>query len=96
MTRGAPVREVDFDRLVADYAPRVRQLAFRLLSWDPELEDVVQDVFVKAFERQAQFRGASDPGTWLFRITVNTCRSHQRRQATRRLASRLLGRAKLV
>ena len=52
-------------------------LALRSLA-DPALaEDVVHDVFLKAWRHQDQFRGESSVRTWLYRITINHCQNLQ-------------------
>ncbi len=76
-----------FDALVAEQAPRITRLCYRLLGWRTDVADVVQDVFLAAFRALPTFRGASDVSTWLTRIAVNVCRTHGRR---RQLHLRLL------
>ena len=80
-----------FDELVAMHQVRVTRLAHRLLGWRSgrEVEDVVQDVFLRALLRRSSFRGDAGLGTWLAAITINRCRSHHRR---RLLVWRLFGR----
>ena len=73
-----------FEQLVTLYQPRVAQLAYRLMGWEGEVEDVVQDVFLAAFRNAAGFRRSSTLNTWLTAITLNRCRSHHRRQQVRR------------
>jgi RNA polymerase sigma-70 factor (ECF subfamily) len=73
-----------FEQMVALYSKQVHTLASRLLGWPCEIEDVVQDVFVRALIHRKKFRGQSSLKTWLFAITVNVCRSRQYRQALRR------------
>jgi RNA polymerase sigma factor (sigma-70 family) len=72
-----------FDQLVALHAPGVRRLAYRLLGWREDAEDVVQDVFLAAFKQVRRFRRNSSIGTWLTTITINRCRTHRRRQLLR-------------
>jgi RNA polymerase sigma factor (sigma-70 family) len=82
----------DLERLVAAHAPQVTRLVRRLLGWRGEVDDVVQDVFVAAIKGLPRFDGRSSELTWLTRIAINCCRSHQRRVALRRwLPLRLLG-----
>lgn len=82
----AAAREGDaaaLEELVDRYEPAITSLAGTLLGSREEVEDVVQEVFLKAFERLRSFRGDCSLATWLRRITVNTCRDH-RDQAWRR------------
>ena len=76
--------EAAFDRIVTRYAAEVAALANRLLGWPQDVDDVVQDVFLAAFTGLRKFRGDCKLRTWLFTITVNTCRRHRRRLRCRR------------
>jgi RNA polymerase sigma-70 factor (ECF subfamily) len=70
-----------FEQLVALYQPRVNRLAFRLLGWNGDVEDVVQDVFVAALSKGKSFRGDASLWTWLTAVTLNLCRTRLRRAA---------------
>lgn len=78
-----------FERLVDRYQSQVAGMAYRLLGWPDEIDDVVQDVFVAVFKGLPGFRREARLSSWLTRIVVNTCRSHGRR---RRLLLRWLPR----
>lgn len=94
-SEGMPVGEEDllrrleradptaFDELVVLYRGRVARLAYRLLGWDSEAEDVVQDVFLAAWKHLKKFRRQSSLWTWLAAVTVNRCRSLRRRRFVR-------------
>lgn len=43
-----------------------------------EAEDLVQEVFIKAFRSLSSFRNNCAPRTWLMRIAINSCRNHAR------------------
>jgi RNA polymerase sigma-70 factor, ECF subfamily len=51
----------------------------------PEVEDVVQEVFVIACRRLDSFRGDAKPSTWLYGIARNLVRNHRRRMKLRKL-----------
>jgi RNA polymerase sigma-70 factor (ECF subfamily) len=67
-----------FEEVVANHHAMVRRLAFRLLGWTGEAEDVVQEVFVAALSQAKRFRADASLSTWLTTITLNKCRSHRR------------------
>ncbi len=69
-----------FEQLVRAHQDYVARLAFRLLGWSGDAEDVVQDVFLAALRNVKSFRGQASPLTWLTAITVNQCRTRRRRQ----------------
>jgi len=57
-------------------------LGCRYLSQPEEAEDIVQQVFIKAFEAAPSFRGEAQVSTWLYRIAVNACLETRRRRRT--------------
>ncbi len=65
------------------YAGQVRAHLYRLLGPDPDLDDVMQTVFVRAFRALDGFRGQSTIRTWLYRITTNTSRNLLRQRFRR-------------
>jgi RNA polymerase sigma-70 factor (ECF subfamily) len=81
-----PGRDDALQRLIAEQGPRLDRLVGRLLDDPAEVDDVLQDVFVAAWEHRRRFRGESRPSTWLVSIALNKCRTRRRR---RRLATRL-------
>lgn len=78
--------EVDALGLLADrYEIRLLGLARGLLGGSCVLaEEAVQESWVKVIRSAAAFEGRSEIWTWLYRITVNTCRDIARREKTRR------------
>jgi RNA polymerase sigma-70 factor (ECF subfamily) len=71
-----------FEPLVQKYSPRVFATARRYARRDSEVEDIVQEVWLKAFDKLKSFRGEAPFEHWLMRMTVRTCydflRAHQR------------------
>lgn len=59
---------------------KVFLVALRILGDSMAAEDVTQDVFIRAFDRGAQFRGDSKISTWFYRLTVNACLSLMRKK----------------
>lgn len=71
--------ESAFDEIVAEQQQRVTGLAYRLLGWKADVEDVVQEVFLAVFGHLGRFRFESSLNTWITTITVNKCRSWRRK-----------------
>ena len=71
-----------FEPLVQKYSPRVFATARRYARRESEIEDIAQEVWLKAFSKLASFRGEAPFEHWLMRMTVRTCydflRAHQR------------------
>ncbi|HYV32204.1 MAG TPA: RNA polymerase sigma factor [Candidatus Binatia bacterium] len=73
-----------FEPLIAKYSPRVFATARRYARRESEVEDIVQEVWFKAFQKLSSFRGEAPFEHWLMRLAVRTCydflRQHQRRR----------------
>ncbi|MDD3483324.1 RNA polymerase sigma factor RpoE [Azovibrio restrictus] len=65
-----------FDVLVAKYQRKLGRLVARLVKDSAEVEDVVQEAFIKAYRALPAFRGESAFYTWLYRIGVNTAKNY--------------------
>ncbi|MDZ7841359.1 MAG: RNA polymerase sigma factor RpoE [Gammaproteobacteria bacterium] len=65
-----------FDLLVRKYQHKVANLVSRYVYDSAEVEDVSQEVFIKAYRAIKGFRGDSAFYTWLYRIAVNTAKNH--------------------
>lgn len=71
------------EQVYRDYAPRVFNIARRMVSSDMDAEDIMQDVLLQVVRKLPSFRGDAAFPTWLHRVTVNVALSHRRRQAVR-------------
>jgi RNA polymerase sigma-70 factor (ECF subfamily) len=60
-----------FSQLFESYSDRVYRLVIGLLENEEEAEGVVQDTFMRLFERLDQFEGRSKLSTWLYRVAYN-------------------------
>jgi RNA polymerase sigma-70 factor (ECF subfamily) len=71
-----------FEPLVAKYSPRLFATARRYARRESEVEDIVQEIWAKAFQKLSSFRGEAPFEHWLMRLAVRTCydflRDHQR------------------
>ncbi|MBI5239896.1 MAG: sigma-70 family RNA polymerase sigma factor [Elusimicrobia bacterium] len=69
------------EELVERYAAMVYNLALRLTGDRTEAEDLTQESLLKAVQGLPGFRGEADPGTWVYRITVNAWKNLLRAKA---------------
>lgn len=70
-----------FRVLVERYQRKVTALAAGMLRNREDALDVVQDTFTKAYQSLDRFKGDSSFYTWVYRIAVNLCIDHQRRES---------------
>jgi RNA polymerase sigma factor (sigma-70 family) len=60
-----------FDELVVKYTPRLYGLVYNMTSNHEDTNDLLQDVFAKAYKAIRGFRGKSSFYTWIHSIAVN-------------------------
>lgn len=65
-----------FGMLVEKYNRKLGRLLSRMIRDQAEVEDVVQETFIKAYRALNNFRGDSAFYTWLYRIGINTAKNY--------------------
>jgi RNA polymerase sigma-70 factor (ECF subfamily) len=65
-----------FGMLVEKYHRKLGRLLGRMIRDQAEVEDVVQESFIKAYRALHNFRGDSAFYTWLYRIGINTAKNY--------------------
>ncbi len=60
-----------FEELMRQYDRQIFRIALHITQNREDAEDIVQDTFLKAFQKLEQFQGNSKFSTWLVRIAVN-------------------------
>ncbi len=68
-----------FTTIVKKYRPLLLKFCYRLTKDMQASEDIVQDSFVKTYNKIDSFEGRSSFKNWLFKITVNTLRNKMRK-----------------
>jgi RNA polymerase sigma-70 factor (ECF subfamily) len=70
-----------FTELVKQWEAKVFNLAWRYLGNREDAQDVVQETFLAVFKSAKSLRDPDSFPTWLYRITLNHCRSRWRRRS---------------
>lgn len=78
---------VAFDELVLRYRDKVIRLVASVIGFRADVEDIVQDIFIKVFMSLGRFRGDASFSTYLYTTAVNRCRDELRRGKLRRFFS---------
>jgi RNA polymerase sigma-70 factor (ECF subfamily) len=73
--------------LVERYQEKIRNLIFSIFNESDIVDDLSQEVFIKAYEALPKFRFESSFYTWLYRIAVNRSRDEMRRRKVKRFFS---------
>jgi len=72
-----------FEALVLKYQDRIYRLIQRLVSGSDVVDDLAQEVFIRAYRSLGDFKGESSLYTWLYKIALNLCRNHYRTRGRR-------------
>lgn len=73
-----------FDALVRLYDQNVLRLALQVVRSPEEARDLYQEAFLKVYRSLRHFRLEARFSTWLYRVVMNVCLDHLRRQNTRK------------
>jgi len=77
-----------FEALMRHYQQRIFLLAYRMTGVATDAEDIVQEVFVYAYQHLHEFREGSSFAAWLYRIATNDCLDWLKRRERRDRAYR--------
>src|ERR1035441_10661786 len=76
-----------FETLIGKYDRQIFRIAQHITQNREDAQDVVQDAFLKAYEKLDQFQGNSKFYTWLVRIAVNESLMRLRKRRTGKMVS---------
>ena len=66
------------EEIVKRYEDKLFRTAIAMMGGKAEAEDIVQDAFIKLFEKNPNFESAEHETAWLIKVTVNLCKSRLR------------------
>lgn len=83
---GPRVRAADLDRTtneqqLAAHVDKLYHAVYCMLGNHQDAEDVIQDVYLKAYAHLDTFRGEAALSTWLYTIAMNAARAHLRNRS---------------
>jgi RNA polymerase sigma-70 factor, ECF subfamily len=73
-----------FAQLVHAHDEGVLELAFRITGSQSDAQDIYQETFLKVYKGLAGFQFQSSFSTWIYRIAINACLDHLRKNRNRR------------
>ncbi|MBI4551825.1 MAG: sigma-70 family RNA polymerase sigma factor [Candidatus Latescibacteria bacterium] len=76
-----------FDELTRRYLEKAYSLAYQMLSHPDDARDLVQDAFLEVYRTLDRFNTQYRFSTWLYRILINKCINHRKRETRRRMLS---------
>jgi RNA polymerase sigma-70 factor (ECF subfamily) len=77
--------EGSFEALILSCKKKAWNIALRYLRDEEDAMDALQESFIKIYRKLGSFKGDSRFDTWVYRITVNTCKDMLRKNEKRKL-----------
>lgn len=75
--------ELDFARVVREHKGTIYTVCYMFSKDEEEVADLFQDILVNLWNGFARFRGDSSVRTWIYRVSLNTCISAERKKMRR-------------
>ena len=79
--------EQDFSRIVREHKSTIYTVCYMFSKDEDEVNDLFQEVLINLWKGLQNFRGESDVRTWIYRISLNTCISCDRKKRKRKTIS---------
>src|ERR671923_2728417 len=80
VSRAAGGDSAAFQTLVEQHRSMVYRVAYQFAGNHYDAEDIAQEVFIKVYRSLDRFRQDAQLTSWLYRIVMNACIDHRRRQ----------------
>ena len=81
-------KETDFSRIVREHKSTIYTVCYMFSKDKQEVDDLFQEVLVKLWQGYDSFQGKSDLRTWIYRVSLNTCISIDRKKKRRKTQPR--------
>ena len=72
--------EREFEKLVKEHKNTIYTVCFMFSKDSEEVNDLFQEVLINLWNGLPGFKGQSSMGTWIWRISLNTCISFERKK----------------
>jgi RNA polymerase sigma-70 factor (ECF subfamily) len=69
-----------FETIYRRYYPRAFRLAFGVTGRREQADDLTQEIFLRVYRGLPSYNGESTFGTWFYRLALNHCLNHCRRE----------------
>ena len=75
--------EQEFEKMVREHRSTIYTVCYMFSTDKDEVADLFQEILINLWKGSGTFRGDSAQGTWIWKVSLNTCISHDRRQRRR-------------
>lgn len=72
--------EIDFEKIVKEHKSTIYMVCYMFSKNEEEVADLFQEILVNLWKGFVRFRGESSINTWIYRVSLNTCISSERKK----------------
>lgn len=72
--------EKAFESLIKEYEALLHKVCRIYASYEPDREDLFQEIVIQLWKAYPKFKGASKLSTWIYRVAINTSITNYRKQ----------------
>lgn len=80
----------NYEGIVSEFQHKVYSTVYTFTQNIQDAEDIAQEVFLLIYQNLATFKLDSSLSTWIYRITVNRCLTHRRKEARRNTIAKII------
>ena len=83
-TKEMEQKETDFSRIIREQKSTIYTVCYMFSKDKQEVDDLFQEVLVRLWQGYDSFQGKSDLRTWVYKVSLNTCISIDRKKKRRK------------
>ncbi len=76
--------ETEFGRIIRENKGTIYTVCYMFSKDKEEVDDLFQEALIKLWQGLASFKGNSDLKTWIYKVTLNSCISIDRKKKSRK------------
>lgn len=77
------IQETQFTQLVREHKSTIYSVCYMFSKDQDEVDDLFQEVLIKLWQGYDKFEGRSNLRTWVYKVSLNTCISIDRKKKSR-------------
>ena len=74
------ITEKQFAQIVAEHKKTIYTVCYMFSKEKGEIDDLFQEILINIYNGLEHFRNQSELSTWIWRISLNTCISAERKK----------------
>ena len=82
--RTMELNEAEFARIIRENKGTIYTVCYMFSKDKEEVDDLFQEALIKLWQGLASFKGDSDLKTWIYKVTLNSCISIDRKKKSRK------------